>query len=91
MRLEESDHQRVQFQRRRVSGKGKEDSNEALSVDQSSKSKKGKGHGHGHKHADVTCWNCDEKGHISRYYKKLKRSQPKDDLGRQGGNGKMFE
>ena len=85
MLLEESDRQRAQFQRRRVSGKGKEDGNEALSVDQSSK-KKGKGQGH--RHAEVTCWNCDEKGHISRNCKKPKKSKSKDDSWKQGGNGK---
>jgi len=88
MLLEESDRQRAQFQRRRVSGKGKEDTNEALSVDQSSRSKNGKGHGHKHRHADVTCWNCEETGHISRHCKKPKKSKSKDDSGRQGGNGK---
>jgi hypothetical protein len=88
MLLEESDRQRAQFQRRRVSGKGKEDNNEALSAEGSSKLKKGKGHGHGHKHADVMCWNCEEKGHISRNCKKPKKSKMKDDSGKQGGNGK---
>ena len=90
MLLEESDRQRAQFQRRRVSGKGKEDGNEALSVDQSSKSNKGKGNGHGHKHRhdDIMCWNCDEKGHISRHCKKPKKSKSKDDSGKQGGGGK---
>jgi len=84
MLLEESNHQRAQFQHQRVPGKGKEDSNEALSVDQSSKSKKGKGH----KHADVTCWNCDDKGHISCNCKKPKKPKSKDDSGKQGGNTK---
>ena len=40
------------------------------------------------KHADVTCWNCEEKGHISRNCKKPKKSKTKDDSGKQGGNGK---
>ena len=88
MLLEESDRQRAQFQRRRVSGKVKEDGNEALSADQSSRSKNGKEHGHKHRHADVTCWNCDEKGHISRHCKKPKKSKSKDDVKKQGGNGK---
>ena len=88
MLLEESDRQRAQFQRRRISGKGKEESNEALSVDHSSKLKNGKGNGSKHRHADVTCWTCEEKGHISRHCKKSKKSKSKDDSGKQGGNGK---
>ena len=59
-----------------------------MSAEGSSKLKKGKGHGHGHKHADVTCWNCEEKGHISCNCKKLKTSKMKDNSGKQGGNGK---
>jgi len=86
MLLEESDRQRAQFQRRRVPGKGKEDSNEALSADQSSRLKKGKGHTH--KHADITCWNCDDKGHISRNCKKPRKSKSKDNSGKQEGNTK---
>jgi len=86
MLLEESDRQQAQFQRRRAPGKGKEDSNKALSADQSSRSKKGKGHAH--KHADVTCWNCDDKGHISRNCKKPRRSKSKDDSGKKEGNAK---
>ena len=82
MLLEESDRQRAQFQHRRVPGKGKEDSNEALSADQSSRSKKGKGHAH--KYVDITCWNCDDKGHISRNCKKPKKPKSKDDSGKQG-------
>jgi hypothetical protein len=84
MLLEESDRQWAQFQRRRASGKGKENGNEALSANQSLKKEKG----HGHKHADVTCWNCDEKGHISQNCKKLKKSKSKDDSGKQGSDGK---
>jgi hypothetical protein len=90
MLLEESDRQWAQFQRQRVSGKGKEDSNEALSAEQSSRSKreKGQGHGHGHRHSNVTCWNCEEKGHISCHCKKPKKSKSKDDYGKQGGSRK---
>ena len=84
MLLEESNRQRAQFQHRQVPGKGKEDSNKTLSANQSSKSKKGKGH----KHPDVTCWNCDEKGHISCNCKKPKKTKSKDDSGKQEGNAK---
>ena len=85
MLLEESDRQRAQFQRRRTSGKGKDDGNEALSADQSSRSKKGKGKG---KHADLTCYNCDEKGHISRFCKKPKKPRKDNDSGKESGNRK---
>jgi len=88
MLLEESDHQRAQFQHRQTSGKGKDEGNKALSANHSSKSKNGKGNRSKHRHADVTCWTCEEKGHISRHCKKPKKSKSKDDSGKQGGNGK---
>jgi len=88
MLLEESDRQRAQFQRRRVSTKGKEDNNKALSTEHSSKPKREKGKGHAHKHADLTCYNCEEKGHISRFCKKPKKPRSKVDPGKQGGNEK---
>ena len=53
-------------------------------MDKSSKSKKGKGH----KHTDITCWDCDDKGHISCNCKKLKKPKLKDDSGKHGGNTK---
>jgi len=88
MLLEESDRQWAQFLRRRVPTKGKDDMNEALSTEQYSRPKREKGKGHAHKHADLTCYNCDEKGHISRFCKKPKKPRSKDDSGKQGGDGK---
>ena len=67
------------------SGKAKEEENEALAAGQSSGGRKGKGKG---KHADLTCYNCDEKGHISRFCKKPKKPKKGDDSAKQGGNGK---
>ena len=54
-------------------------------ANQPSKSKKGKEKG---KHADLMCYNCDEKGHISRFCKKPKKPKSTDDSGKQEGNGK---
>jgi len=53
---------------------------EALSAGQSSKSSKGKGK----KNPDITCWNCDEKGHISRHCKKPKKPKKGDSDGKKG-------
>ncbi len=47
---------------------------------QSTKVRKGKGKG---KHADLTCYNCDEKGHISRFCKKPKKPRKDDNSGKQ--------
>ena len=68
------------------SGKGKDDKNEALAAGQSSKQKKGKGKS---KHADLTCYNCNEIGHISCFCKKPKKSKSRDDSGKEKkGDGK---
>ena len=50
--------------------------------------KKGKGK---EKHADLMCYNCDEKGHISCFCKKPKKPKSKDDSGKQEGNGKASD
>jgi len=58
MLMEESDHQRAQWQRRQGSGKGKDEESEgeALAA-RRVKLKRGQ--------ANVTCWNCDKVGHYS--------------------------
>ena len=86
MLMEESDRQRAQKLRGKSAGKAKEEENEALVAGQSAKgNKKGKGKG---KHADLTCYNCDEKGHISRFCKKPKKPRKDDDSGKKGSNDK---
>ena len=72
MLMEESDRQRAHRQRIAKSpGRAREDVDEALHVGQS---QAGKGKG---RFSDVTCWNCDSKGHIARFSKEPK--PPKDD------------
>jgi hypothetical protein len=83
MLMEESDRQWAQRLRGKGSGKAKEE-NEALAAGQYMKGKKGKGKG---KHADLTCYNCEEKGHISCFCKKPKKPK-KDDSGKLEGNTK---
>ena len=80
MLMEESDRQRAQKSRQKGFGKAKEEENEALVAGQSTKVRKGKGKG---KHADLTCYNCDEKGHISRFCKKPKKPRKDDNSGKQ--------
>jgi len=82
MLSEESDRQRAQYLRRRGTGKGRDEVDEALAAGQTSKSSKGKG-----KRTDLTCWNCDEKGHISRHCKKPKKPK-KGDSDKKQGDGK---
>jgi len=79
MLMEESDRQRAQRSRGKASGKGKDEENEALVVGQSAKGRKEKGK---NRHADLTCYNCDEVGHISRFCKKPKKSKSKDNSGK---------
>ena len=76
MLMEESDRPQAQRSRGAQSGKGKDNENEALAAGQSSKQKKGKGKS---KHADLTCYNCNEIGHISRFCKNPKKSKSRDD------------
>ena len=79
MLLEESDHQRAQFQHRRGNGKGKDKVDKALSAGQSSKPSKGKGK----KNHNIVCWNCDEKGHIFHHCKKPKKPKKSESDGKQ--------
>jgi len=54
---------------------------------QSAKGRKEKGK---NRHADLTCYNCDKKGHISRFCKKPKKSKSKDNSRKKrqnNGNG----
>jgi hypothetical protein len=74
--VEEADRQKAQLARRRVSEKGKEDErDEALSVGAEIESKPRKGKGR----ANVTCWNCDKRGHYSSECREPKKSNEKDD------------
>ena len=83
MLLEESERQRAQRSRYyKVVGKGKDGADEALAVGQTSKPAKEKGK----RYADVTCWNCDEKGHISRHCKKPRK--PKKEAPSKSSDGK---
>jgi len=75
MLLEESDRQRAQYQRRRGSGKGKDEVDEALEVGQDSRGRK--------RYSELTCWNCDKAGHISRYCKEPKKPREGDSGGKQ--------
>jgi hypothetical protein len=66
MLMEESNHQRTHRQRfTRPSGRATEERDEALVVGHASKPKG--------KHADLTCYNCNEKGHISHFCRKPRR------------------
>ena len=87
MLMEESDRQQAQRSRGKGSGKGKNEEDEALAAGQSSRGRSCKGKGKG-KHADLTCYNCDEKGHISRFCKKPKKQKKGDESPKQNGNGK---
>lgn len=79
MLIEESDRQRAQRLRGRVPGKGKEEENEVLVVGEvQAKGKKGNWKGKG-RHTDMTCYNCNKKGHIARFCKEPKK--PKNGKG----------
>lgn len=75
MLLEESDRQQAQYQRRRGSGKGKDEVDEALEVGQDSRGRK--------RYSELICWNCDEVGHISRHCKKPKKPKGGNSGGKQ--------
>jgi hypothetical protein len=78
MLMEESDRQRTHRQRfARPLGRATEERNEALVVGHVSKPK--------NKHADLTCYNCNEKGHISRFCQKPRCPRPNGPVG--PGNG----
>jgi hypothetical protein len=50
-----------------------------LAAGESAKGKKGKGK---NKHANLTWYNCDKKGHISRFCKEPKKSKNADNSGK---------
>jgi hypothetical protein len=94
MLIEESDYQRAQRSRGKGSGRVKDEENEALAVGQTGQSGKGRKEKGKNKHADLTCYNCNEMGHISHFCKKPKKSKPKDNFGKErqgnvtrGGSG----
>jgi hypothetical protein len=94
MLMEESDRQRAQRSRGKGSRRVKDEENKALVVGQTGQLAKGRKEKGKNKHADLTCYNCNEMGNISCFCKKLKKSKPKDNFGKEkqgkvtrGGSG----
>ena len=72
--MEEAERQKAQLARRAFR-KGKEEHDEALGVTDGSRPRKGKGR------ANITCWNCNKKGHYSN-----ECEEPKKDDEPKGGS-----